>query len=157
MKSIHFKKENLISPVGTSRIDASSLAATRDVLRQALIDVNLTAGANETSSSAVALIGGDQVCAQSTVLTRRGIALVDVDLAESSFVAHLAVADWSGDFCQTHALVLARLNDAIGVVTECALEALTTSASEIVAGRGIYGERNSSVSASHHKSKSNLL
>jgi hypothetical protein len=57
------------SLVGSSGVDACSLIATRNILRQALIDVDLADFPNEAGSSAVAVVVGNQIGAAAVVLT----------------------------------------------------------------------------------------
>lgn len=76
-----------------SRIDASSKSTARNVLRQALVDINFASLPNETGVGAVALKVSDQIAALSVVLAWHSFAFVDVVLAIFSIVALFALTD----------------------------------------------------------------
>jgi hypothetical protein len=131
------KPANLLSLVGSSRVDASSLPAARDVLLKALIDVDLADFTNESSSHAVAFVVSEQIGARSIVLARNRFALVDVDLAIASSVARWTFANGSRDIGETDSAVFAGFNDAVSVVAESSLVAFAAETGEVVAGRQV--------------------
>jgi hypothetical protein len=135
------RQERFFSLVGSSRVDASSLTATRDVLLEALVDVDLADFPNETSSSAVALVISEQVRAGSIVLAWNRVALVYVDLAVASSISGWALANRSGDVREASSAVLARLGNAVSVVAESSLIAFAAIAGEVVAGRRVWKEK----------------
>lgn len=129
----HFRIFNFLSLVRSSGVDASAQTATRNILRQTLVNVNFANLPFKSSSTAFAYIISDQVCAASIVLARHRVALVDVELAIFSLVSRLAITDWRCCVCHADSFVFAAIDDAISEIAKGALKTFATYACEVVA------------------------